>query len=450
MRKSITVFAALLALFVVAIAPGFAQDGGDQTIAEIAAGNDDFSTLMLGVGAADPAIAEALGGEGELTVFAPTNEAFTATFGKLGLSPEDVLSNQELLNTVLLYHVVDGAVMAEDVLALGDAEVDTLVEGEVLNVRVADGNVTVNQANVIDVDIEASNGVIHVIDEVLIPEGVLYSLIEDLELGTEDDPITLLFIPSEDAQSVTAGADDLAALLSEETGFTIEASVSTDYAAAIEALCGEEAEIGALNTFGYILASQRDCATVGVVSVRFGTNFYAGQIIVPAGSDIASLEDITPEITFCRPDPLSTSGWIVPSIAMRAAGINIDELNVVDAGGHDGVVAGVYNGECDAGATYVDARDTIEDDNPDVFEQVAVIGESAPIPNDTLSYGNHVPYAMQLILTEALLEIAADEANAELLDAVYSWDALQRASDAFFNDFREQLDAAGVDVEELQ
>jgi phosphonate transport system substrate-binding protein len=449
MRKSITVLAALLALLIVAVAPGFAQDGEEQTIAEIAGGNEDFSTLMTAVGAADPAIAEALSGEGELTVFAPTNEAFAETFSKLGLSPEDVVSNQELLTTILQYHVLDGAVMSESVVELGDAEVETL-QGEPINVRVSGGNVTINQANLIDLDIEASNGVIHVIDEVLLPESVLRSLIADEELGTEDDPITLLFIPSEDAQNVAVGADDLAELVSEQSGFEVEARVSTDYAAAIEALCGEEAEIGALNTFGYILASQRDCATVGVVSVRFGSNFYAGQIIVPADSSIESLADIDSEVTFCRPDPLSTSGWIVPSIAMRAAGIDLDTLNVVDAGGHDGVVAGVYNGECDAGATYVDARDTIEEESPDVFDRVAVIGESAPIPNDTLSYGNHVPYAMQLILTEALLEIASDEANAELLDAVYSWDALQRASDSFFNDFREQLDAAGVDVEELQ
>lgn len=133
---------------------------------------------------------------------------------------------------------------------------------------------------------------------------------------------------------------------------------------------------------------------------------------------------------------------------MRAAGIDVEALNVVDAGGHDGVVAGVYNGECDAGATYIDARSTLEEE--DVNERVIVIGESAPIPNDTLSYGNHVPYAMQLIITEALLDIAGDEANAELLDTVYSWTGLQRAADSFFNDFREQLDAAGLDIADLQ
>lgn len=447
MRKLTVLIAAVMVFGMIIATPGFAQDG--ETIADVAAGNPDFATLMIAVGAADASVGEALSSDGELTVFAPTNEAFSETFTKLGISPEEGLANQELVTTILLYHVVSGVVTAEDVVALEDAEVETL-QGEVINVRVSGGDVTVNQANVVDVDIMASNGVVHVIDEVLVPESVLRSLVEGVELGTEDDPIVLLFIPSENAQEVQSGADDLAALLSESAGFEVEARVSTDYAAAIEALCGEEAEIGALNTFGYILASGRDCATVGVVSVRFGSTFYGGQIVVPAGSAIESLEDITPDITFCRPDPLSTSGWIVPSIAMRAAGVDVDNLNVVDAGGHDGVVAGVYNGECDAGASFVDARGNIEEESPDVFEQVLVIGESAPIPNDTLSYGNHVPYAIQLILTESLLDIASDEANAELLDAVYSWGGLQRASDGFFNDFREQLDAAGLNIEDLQ
>lgn len=429
------------------VAPGYAQD---QTIAEIAAGNEDFSTLMAAVEAADPSVAEALSSEGELTVFAPTNDAFAATFEALGLDAETVLGDQELVTAILTYHVLGMPVMAEDAIALAPANVETL-QGEELSVRLSGESVTVENATVVATDLEASNGVIHVIDQVIVPPSILQALVADAtDLGTEDDPLTLLFIPSEDAQEVASGADELAELIEAESGFSVDASVSTDYAAAIEALCGEEAEIGALNTFGYILASQRGCAEVGVVSVRFGSSFYGGQIVVPADSEIQSLEDITTDTVFCRPDPLSTSGWIVPSIAMRAAGVDVDNLNVVDAGGHDGVISGVYNGECDAGASFVDARGNIEEENPDVFEQVIVIGESAPIPNDTLSFRPGVPEAMQILLVETLLDIAADEANAELLDQVYSWSGLARATDAFFDDFREQLDAAGLNIEELQ
>ncbi|MCB9438552.1 MAG: phosphate/phosphite/phosphonate ABC transporter substrate-binding protein [Anaerolineales bacterium] len=449
MRK-LTLLVIVILLVSSFVGPSFAQDGG--TIADIAATNPDLGTLMLAISAADPSVAATLAGDGEYTVFAPTNEAFTTALEKLGVDAATVLGDTELLTSILLYHVVEGTVMYEDALGLDKAKVTTL-EGEDLSVSVLDEFVGVNQANVIETDIVASNGVIHIIDDVLVPPSVLYGLVADAtDLGTEDNPLTLLFIPSENAQEVQAGADELTSLLSEATGFVIDARVATDYAAAIEAMCGGEAEIGALNTFGYVLASGRGCANVGVVSVRFGTSFYAGQIVARADSGIESLEDITTDTVFCRPDPLSTSGWIIPSIAMRAAGIDVDTLseNVIDAGGHDGVVNAIYSGECQAGATFVDARSQVEDEHPDVRDVVLVIAESAPIPNDTLSFSSDVPYAMQLLLVDGLLNIANDEANVALLEQVYNWTSLARASDAFFDDFREQLDAAGVDVENLQ
>lgn len=270
------------------------------------------------------------------------------------------------------------------------------------------------------------------------------------DLGTEDNPIVLLFIPSENAQEVQAGADDLAALISEQTGLVIEARVSTDFAAAIEAMCSGEAEIGALNTFSYILAHERGCADVGVVSTRFGSAFYQGQIITSADSGIEDYADLA-GTTFCRPDPLSTSGWIVPSIALRANGVDPDaDLEVVDVGGHDAVVTAVYNGECQAGATFVDARSQVADELTDVNEKVVVIAESAPIPNDTLSFSAEVPTEVREAVVAALVEIAADEENLALLDAVYSWGGVEPAEDSFFDDFRQQLDAAGIDIEDLQ
>jgi phosphonate transport system substrate-binding protein len=271
----------------------------------------------------------------------------------------------------------------------------------------------------------------------------------DETLGTEDNPITLLFIPSENAQEVQAGADQLSVLLSEATGLTIEAVVSTDYAAAIEAMCGGEAEIGALNTFSYILAHERGCADVGVVSTRFDSPFYSGQVITLADSGIESLADLAGG-TFCRPDPLSTSGWIIPSIAMQAAGVDLGGLEIIDAGGHDGVVTSVYNGDCIAGATFVDARSNVEEEFPDVMEKIVVIAESAPIPNDTLSYAPSLSAETQQAITDALVAIVADETNGALLDQVYGWTGLTDAEDSFYDDFREQLDAAGVDIESLQ
>jgi uncharacterized surface protein with fasciclin (FAS1) repeats len=138
--------------------------GESGTIVEVAAGNEDFSTLVAAIEAAD--LVETLNGEGPFTVFAPTNEAFDAL-------PEGVLDallleeNQDTLVSILTYHVVPGEVFSTDIT---DGDVAT-VEGQTVTLSTADG-VTVNGANVVTADVEASNGVIHVIDAVLLPPGV--------------------------------------------------------------------------------------------------------------------------------------------------------------------------------------------------------------------------------------------------------------------------------------
>ncbi len=424
------------------------QDG--KTILDII--KERRTLRVLGTALEAAGLSETLSGEGPFTVFAPISAAFQA------VPDEDLqalLGDAEALSTVLLYHVVPGKYLAADLAGLSGQEVET-ASGEPLTITVDEsGNVLLNDTvRVVTTDLEASNGVIHFIDLVLTPPSMQPEPTEEAAapattLGTEDDPVVLLFIPSENAQEVQAGADDLAALLSEATGLVIEARVSTDFAAAIEAMCSGEAEIGALNTFSYILAHERGCADVGVVSVRFGSTYYQGQVVVSAESGITDFEGLK-GTTFCRPDPLSTSGWIIPSIAMRANGVDPDtDLEVVDVGGHDAVITAVYNGECQAGATFVDARGNVADEYADVNDKVLVIAESAPIPNDTLSFSAEVPAEMREAIVAALLEIAADEENVALLDAVYSWGGLEAADDSFFDDFRQQLDAAGIDIEDL-
>ncbi|NWF69361.1 MAG: fasciclin domain-containing protein [Chloroflexi bacterium] len=139
------------------------------TIAEIVAGNPDFSILLAAVQAADPAVLEALSGEGPLTVFAPTNDAFTALLERLGVTADAVLADSAAVTNVLLYHVISGAVLAADVVGLDGQSVPTLL-GPEISIAVVDGGVVLNgNINVVQTDIIASNGVIHVIDGVLLP-----------------------------------------------------------------------------------------------------------------------------------------------------------------------------------------------------------------------------------------------------------------------------------------
>jgi uncharacterized surface protein with fasciclin (FAS1) repeats len=133
-----------------------------NTIVDVASGNKSFTTLVTAVKAAG--LVETLSGKGPFTVFAPTDKAFAAlpkdTLASL-LKPE----NKAKLVKVLTYHVVSGKVMAKDV---KPGSVKT-VEGSPVTIKVTAGNVMVNDATVSQTDINASNGVIHVIDKVILP-----------------------------------------------------------------------------------------------------------------------------------------------------------------------------------------------------------------------------------------------------------------------------------------
>ena len=147
-----------IALFV--SAPAFAEE---KTIVETAVGNKDFSTLVAAVKAAG--LVETLSGEGPFTVFAPTNEAF-AKIDKDALAA--VLKDKEKLTAILTAHVLKGAVMAEKVVTLDGKEVETL-QGTKFKITVADKVVKIGDATVKVTDIKCKNGVIHVIDTVLMP-----------------------------------------------------------------------------------------------------------------------------------------------------------------------------------------------------------------------------------------------------------------------------------------
>jgi uncharacterized surface protein with fasciclin (FAS1) repeats len=134
-------------------------------IVETAVAAGQFETLVAAVGAAG--LAETLSGEGPFTVFAPTDDAFAALPDGMVeslLLPE----NREKLVAILTYHVVPAKVKAKDVTA-GEAPT---VNGQTATIEVVDGTVTIEGATVIKTDVKASNGVIHVIDRVILPEGV--------------------------------------------------------------------------------------------------------------------------------------------------------------------------------------------------------------------------------------------------------------------------------------
>ena len=139
------------------------KNTAENTIVDLAVQTDALSTLVAAVQAAG--LVDVLSSDGPFTVFAPTNEAFAAL-------PEGTLEsllleeNREMLIAILTYHVVPGTVMSGD---LSDGLQAETVQGSSVTIGVGYNSVTVNQANVVQADVVASNGVVHVIDAVILP-----------------------------------------------------------------------------------------------------------------------------------------------------------------------------------------------------------------------------------------------------------------------------------------
>jgi phosphonate transport system substrate-binding protein len=270
------------------------------------------------------------------------------------------------------------------------------------------------------------------------------------ELGTADNPIVMSFVPSGDTQDIITSGDAIAEMLKEETGLEVVANVGTDFAAVREAMGAGQAHIGWLNTFNYVLAHEKYGVEAYLVTERFGSTTYAGQINVRADSGITTLEDLKGKV-FCWVDPNSTSGYIIPRIMLQANGIDPDNdfAQTVEAGSHDGVILAVYNGDCDAGASYDDARSTIEDDFPDVMDVVQVLATTTDIPNDSVSFIKDFPEEMRQQIVDALLAYSATDEGQEALNTLYNINALQPSSDSFYDGFRADLSKAGIDIESL-
>ncbi len=191
---------------VAAVAPA------EKTIVETALGADTFSTLVTALKAAD--LVEALGGNGPFTVFAPTNEAF-AKLPKEQLANLLNPDNRALLQAVLTYHVVAGDLSAKAVMRTKN--VSTL-NGQRINFETSDAGVTVDGASVIQTDIRCSNGVIHVIDSVILP-----STLDIVETAIEAGSFKTL--------AAALGAAQLVEALKGEGPFTVFAPTDEAFAA---------------------------------------------------------------------------------------------------------------------------------------------------------------------------------------------------------------------------
>lgn len=217
MKKTLSIILTLVMIFSI---PAF---GAEQDIVEIAVGSEDFTVLVAALQKAE--LVAALQGEGPFTVFAPTDAAFVKLLGELGITAQQLLDHPQL-SEVLLYHVVSGKVMSTD---LSNGMTAPTLNGESITVDLTDG-VKINQSNVVTADIEATNGVIHVIDTVLVPAGFKLEVLPEtvVDIALSNDDFSILVAALQKAELVGA--------LQGEGPFTVFAPTNEAFAKLLTAL----------------------------------------------------------------------------------------------------------------------------------------------------------------------------------------------------------------------
>ncbi|MFN8377319.1 MAG: fasciclin domain-containing protein [Anaerolineae bacterium] len=216
MRKTL-VLLALIAVLAIGVVPAFAQS---KSIVDIAVADGRFETLVAAVTAAG--LADTLASDGSFTVFAPTDDAFAALPAG---TVEALLSDIPALTNILLYHVVPGAFKAADVVAL--SQIGT-VQGSPISIEVTDEGVILNgSSKVLITDIEASNGVIHVIDSVLLPPSW------EAEAPELNNSITDIAVANGSFNTLVAAlqATGLDSVLDSEGSYTVFAPTDAAFAA---------------------------------------------------------------------------------------------------------------------------------------------------------------------------------------------------------------------------
>lgn len=313
------------------------------------------------------------------------------------------------------------------------------------------------------------------------------------ELGSEERPIQVYFVPSVEAETIVAGGEVLQEALEEATGLAFEVYVPTSYAAFVEGMCAAPADsMGFPATFAYVVANARCGVDASMRAVRYGDPFYYGQIIVARDSEFESIEDLD-GASWAYTDPTSTSGFIVPTIMLAANDVEVSES--VATGGHGQAALAIYNGEADFGTTYFnppqpvegadvepweygddpepyadvvdecvvteegdvvcgnweikDARNRIVDTAPDVIQQVRILAISEQIPNDCLAFGPDFPPELREQIEQALMDLQGTETWEQSLGEVYNWGSAVATSDADYDGIRAQVEAGGLSMDDI-
>ncbi|MFZ9001317.1 MAG: phosphate/phosphite/phosphonate ABC transporter substrate-binding protein [Bacteriovoracaceae bacterium] len=276
------------------------------------------------------------------------------------------------------------------------------------------------------------------------------------QLGTKDNPVKLYFTPSVDGGVISQNSRVFIEFLEKETNLYFKTGIPTNYISVVEAFGSKRADIGVMNSFGYILAHQKYGAYARLKVIRHGYDNYKGQIIAHANSGIKKIEDIEGK-RFAFTDSSSTSGYLLALKAFKDK--QITPRQAVFALKHDNVVTMIYQGQVDAGATFYsppgedgkikDARQLVKTQFPDVEDKVKIVHITDPIPNDPFVFRKGLPIEIRDRFIEATKKFLQSEQGKEVFENIYNVSGVTDATDEDYDKLRELIRTIKIDIKNL-
>ncbi|MFD2616340.1 phosphate/phosphite/phosphonate ABC transporter substrate-binding protein [Terrilactibacillus laevilacticus] len=266
------------------------------------------------------------------------------------------------------------------------------------------------------------------------------------------------FVPSSNADTLEARAKPLAKLLQKRLGIPVKVTVTTDYNSIVEAMGHNKMDIGFLPPTDYVLAHDKGYADVLLQAERFGVNpkdgkstnekvdYYYSGMLVRNDSGIKSIKDLKGKKIGWQ-DTTSTAGYVFPAVTMKKAGIDPQkDVTGVTLQGHDKGVLAVLNKDVDAAPVFVDARNIVAAEYPNVFKDTHYIFQTAKIPNDTISVRPDMSSKWKKKISDAFVDIGNDPEGNKIIMSIYTHSGYAKSKDSNFDivrDYNKKIQEVG-------
>jgi phosphonate transport system substrate-binding protein len=261
-----------------------------------------------------------------------------------------------------------------------------------------------------------------------------------------DRPLHLVLTPSQKPTDLLAAGEEFGRVLGQLVGLPVRVTVASDYAAVIEALRNQTADLAFVHPAGYVLANREAKARIVAKNQWHGKTTFTARIYVRKESGIKSLEELRGK-TMAFVDPASSSGYIYPMVLLIQRGLvkNRDPKTffreVTFAGSHDASMQALLNGHVDAIASFDMAREQYLKD-PAQRERIAFVAESPPIPEAGIAAREKLDPTVFAKVRDALLKIQGPQ-HAALLKRLYDIDGFEPAEDREYDPVRAAIDLLG-------